>query len=438
MRLQRVVSLLVPVAAAMLVSACSGIGDGSRPESLEIVRNPATVRLGTHSHKSFVCFPDQMVAILTQTNGDQGVFSDRVTWSSSNPEVALISNGDIPFPDDDTQVYARGVLMPQAAGTTTITAKFSNLSASYDVVVEAPESFTLTPADPALALFSSQQMKLEAKLGGYTRDVTAAVNWSFDEAATDDTTDEIATFNSGSAGLILVNKKVGTLTARAKLAACPENSASAQLAANLSSTVTVLPPVSITVARQFDNGDGTVDPIVVGNSEALTVTAHFDGTDKTQDVSGLSGTTAADATIAAGAINRIFGRADGSTTVKVQYPSFAVDGFTQLEATLPVTVITRTLQSIAIVPASPTMTALSSLQLQALATYQDGATQDVTRFVKWTTSDTKLETAGFQAQTAGLLLSLQAENAELTVTATSSKDSTKTATAPLVITALPN
>ena len=113
MRLQRVLSVSASLGLMMLASACNGIGSGSRPEALELRRSQATAILGTETNRTVSCFPDQMAAVMIQTDGREGDFTARVNWTSSNPDVLRVSNGDIEYPDDDTQVFGPGVMLPQ-------------------------------------------------------------------------------------------------------------------------------------------------------------------------------------------------------------------------------------------------------------------------------------------------------------------------------------
>lgn len=435
MRLQRVLSVSASLGLMMLASACNGIGNGSRPEGLEVVRSQGTAILGTKSNKAVVCFPDQMFAVLKQSDGRDGDFTARANWSSSNPEVLKVSNGDIEYPHDESQVFSPGVMLPQKPGTATVTASFSTFSASYDIEVVAPEAMTLEPSYQTAALASTQRLTLTAKIAGYVINVSDKVSWAFDEP---DTT--VANFSSSDRGLVLVDKKEGTLVARPKVLACPENSPSAALVAPLKTTLKARKATSIKVARQFAKEDGSVDPLIVGNSEGLTVTAHFADTDETQDItnSGVLSLSSDKTEVATPSVTtRIFGVADGTANITVKFPSFEIEGVPQVEsAPVPFTVVTRTLQSIALQPTAPEITALSRVQLRTIGTYQDGSTQDITSQTTWELADDDAESAVFVSPN-GTIRSMQSEDGQVTVTATSAKDNTKTLTAPLVIKALP-
>lgn len=420
------VSKLLPVwVTALLLSACGGLGDGSRPETLEIGR-PVTALLGMTSTKVFVCFPEQMQVIATDTDGRRGDFTTRAIWTSSNPEVAQISNGEIQLEDDPTQAYGSGVLIPKSAGTTTITATFSTLSASYEVTVDAPTAITLSPTSQSLAKYSNAPLKIVAVLDGYTRDVTALAKWSIVEAETTEGTTDIATV--GTSGIVTAGKTLGALTARAKFQACPAGSPSAALAENLTTAINVRELAGLTVAREFSA------PLVVGTTEKFTITGTFTGTSETQDLSSQIAFTSGDSTIAGGTSpsNYVIATKAGTTTVTPRYPPTDRDDFPKIMGPdQPVVAVDRTFVSFVVTPETATVSPLGEQQYHAIATYEDGATQDITRHVTWTypqevldevqrkgiTDRSGLISIGSTYLIAGLVKSLQIGDSESTIRA---------------------
>ena len=59
---------------------------------------------------------------LFTRDGSFGDFTQRATWSSSNPAVATVSSGDIVFPGTTDSFYQAGTVIPVAAGNAVITA----------------------------------------------------------------------------------------------------------------------------------------------------------------------------------------------------------------------------------------------------------------------------------------------------------------------------
>ena len=439
MLLARVTKSVSVVMAALVVSACGGLGDGSKPESLEIRRVATSVLLGTNSNKAFVCFPDQLQVVATATDGHLGDFTSRVIWTSSNPDVVAVSNGDIQLPDDATKAYAAGVLIPKAAGTATITAKFSKLSTTYEVVVDEPSSISIEPTSQSLALYSTSLIKVYTVVDGYKRDVTAKATWKIVEADTDTTSTDIGTVGA-TTGAVAANKTLGTLHAKATLSACPEGSALADTAANLLSTINVRALTSLTVTREF--GD-TPPALTLGTTEALTLTGHFSGTSETQDLSTQAAYTSTSTAIAGSTspANLILAASVGSVQITPRYPPTDRTDFTTISAT-PLTVETadRTFTSFVITPATTTVGPFVEKQFHAIATYGDGVTQDITRHVAWALAegssdeDLALVSIGTTYSLAGLAIARQIDDGEVTIAAKrGTGDTAVTQTATLTV-----
>ena len=178
------------------LAGCDTLGEGNTIQKLEIV--PAT-RLtqvenfeqgGTYLVPQ--CLRDELIVLATFTDGSQVNFSGRADWTSSDPGVVRVSNGDIPFvlvannPADDgtfhesTVVeYARGTVVP--VGTpgqgATITAAFAGLSASIDLEIRKPtlrvvrvptDDFTESVTPVPVAQDSVQRLSVLVDFNGRT------------------------------------------------------------------------------------------------------------------------------------------------------------------------------------------------------------------------------------------------------------------------------
>lgn len=121
--------LLLPLGVFAL-TACGVVGKGNAPVSLQI-ESPGN-SLGASAIRAYQCVSDQLAAVLTFADGTTGNFTNRVTWSSSNPSVVYVD-------------ASTGVLSPEAPGTATITATYDTLNATITVAVSA-----LTSADLSL------------------------------------------------------------------------------------------------------------------------------------------------------------------------------------------------------------------------------------------------------------------------------------------------
>ncbi len=134
-------------------------------------------------------------------NGSSSNVLQPVIWSSSLPSVATVSNA----------VGSAGIVNALSAGTTTITAAVGTISATAQITVTAQlVSITVTPANPSVALNSSQSLQLTA-MGNYSdgssNDLTLYAVWS-------DSNSSVATILPNLAGLssaiTLVPVGVGT------------------------------------------------------------------------------------------------------------------------------------------------------------------------------------------------------------------------------------
>ncbi|MDD3762637.1 MAG: Ig-like domain-containing protein [Nevskiales bacterium] len=403
-----------------VLGACNigGIGDGNRLETLSIARQ--TSLLDASSNVSYLCFTDKLQVIGTFTDGGQADYSARATWSSSDPAVVKVSNGDIQLASDPTLAYASGTLVPVATGTATIKVEFVGLSASYDVEVRAPDELYMEQSELTVAPETSAGLTLRASVGGYTLNVTRAAVWSF-EAPNDD----VATIGIGT-GVISAVAPGGPLVATASLDACAGN----PIEQDLKAQVNIEYPTALTLEREFV--DAPNDELIVGTTESLRVTAQFAG-GQTQDLSGLVLLTSDDTAVISPAVllpQIVTAAAVGTAGVKATYggdDGNDEEGDTDpplVESnTVTLNAVERTLDSISIDPVNPTVEALDSQQFEAIGHYDgDTVTQPVTRSVVWASSDTTVATIGTGLFGGGLAVSTKAEDGAVTVTATVGAD----------------
>ncbi|MGH8445047.1 MAG: hypothetical protein ACREVL_07255 [Solimonas sp.] len=417
--------LLAGVCSALLAS-CNGVGDGAKPERLEIVKTNALLGAGAKADTAFVCFPEPLVLVMHFDNGNFDTsFASRARWTSSNTQVARVSNGDIFIPGSDTLVYDNGVLVPGKAGTATLTAKFSDLTATFVVTIAEPQSFTIEPTSLSMAKHSGSSLVVKAKLLGYERDVTALGEWSFtnsDDDTPDDpddnSPDDIARIGTTN-GIVAAGKTLGSRIAQVKYAACPAGPIADQVAA-LKSTVNVRDLKTLTLTGEYPAGQAINLMTVPGTetkvatSQAMTVTGGFgDGVTETQDLSGQVTLKSSDATIALPSATNILAVKAGAVTVTATYPAIGADDkpiFTDVgpvnSGTVAVTVGERTQASVSVTPSTEqTITALDSLQYHAVAKFTDNTTQDVTRHVSWASSNGAVIVVGNGALAGGLAVS---------------------------------
>ncbi len=153
------------LASAVLFSACSSIGDGNGPTSLELF-----VGGDSESGEMFRCQINTPSAILTFDNGTAANFASRATWTSSDPSVLAVSDGDFPAPDG--QFFINGVALPIAPGTATLTVNYLDFEDSIDVTVSEVD-LSVTPKNQTLIQGQSVFMSATGILNGQTAQLAA-------------------------------------------------------------------------------------------------------------------------------------------------------------------------------------------------------------------------------------------------------------------------
>ncbi|MDH4120647.1 MAG: Ig-like domain-containing protein [Deltaproteobacteria bacterium] len=287
----------------------------------------------------------QIIATGTWSDGSSRDITSLVTWSSANTGVATVS--------------ASGLVSGIGAGTVSITATHagSGLSKSATVSVQAASlSFiTISPSSKSMAAGQTVSYTATANYSnGTSADVTSTVVWASSNTA-------IATVNA--AGLA-TGVGAGTATITATLSGTSGS-------ATLTVTSAALTGVSIVAG---------VTQVVAGQALALQAWGSYsDGTsgDLTHVVTWSSANTAVATISPAGVVS---GLAAGSVQI-----SAAHGGFT---GTVTLTVVSATLQSIAVSPANSTLVAGLTQPLTATGVYSNGQSLDITDLVTWTTGST--------------------------------------------------
>lgn len=154
------IAILLPI--VFLVFGCGGGGGGAPPPPLvSIAVTPATASIANGTTRHFT-------ATGTFTDSSTRDISSVVTWTSSNIGVATIS--------------ATGLATAASMGQTTITASsgsISSNSATLTVTAATPVSIAVTPANPIIAIGSTQQFTATGTFSdSTTQNLTASATWS--------------------------------------------------------------------------------------------------------------------------------------------------------------------------------------------------------------------------------------------------------------------
>jgi hypothetical protein len=174
------------------LSATFGIVvEGSTLQSIKItpqnLKLPATIET-------------QLIAMGTFTDGKQLDLTSAVTWTSSTPSVATVSNASV----------NPGVATGVATGGTTVSASFSGITATTNLTVTNATltSIAVTPSNSAINLGTSQAFVAQGSFtDGSTVNITVQVAWSSSNNA-------VATISSNG---VASSASKGTTTIEARL-----------------------------------------------------------------------------------------------------------------------------------------------------------------------------------------------------------------------------
>lgn len=380
------------VASALMLSACGGVGDGIEPVKSALL--PLGGVEGAASTKAYTCLNTSLQLVVTFSNGARGDFSSRAVWRSSNPEFVKVSNADLPVPGQEGSFYGRGVLIPVAAGTSTITAKYLDFSSSIQVVVTDPTNVRIIPAEADVAVGALSDLSLSADLDGVTGAIDSLATWSFVTA-----NDSVATIASAT-GLITGVAEGGPLSAKASIPGC-----TASVFSNVTAPVNVSPLSSLALTKEFNDRS----QLLVGTTERITATGTL-ANGKTQDLSGQVTFTSSDSasiTFLVGSLrNLVFASKEAASpidlTASFSYTISDGDSSTTDPTSTPVvapkisiTPVAGTLSKVTVSPATSDIAPGATLVLKATGEYTTTATiptQDITRHVTWSSADTTLVT----------------------------------------------
>lgn len=316
------------------------------------------------------------------TDGSTRDLTTLVTWSSSSTAKATI----------DTFGVARGV----SPGIVTITAVSGTVTGSAQLTVTLPvlQAIAITPAAAKFPRNQNFQMTATGTYSdGSTQDVTSLVTWASSNPA-------VATITAS--GGVARGIAVGTVTLTATSDAISATTTLEIKAGSLQSiTIT---PNNATIA--------------LGLTSAMTATGNLsDGT--TLPLTSLVTWSASPAnfgTITPAGLLQTVGQ--GLVTITATFG--AVSGTGRM------TVVAPTVSSVSISPAAPLIAKGSLQQLQAIATYTDGSTTNVTSSATWTSSVPAVATVG---GSTGLARAFTTGTTTISATALS-----KTGTATLTVT----
>lgn len=168
---------LAPLLCLLLLAACSAdVGEGRGPESLHIVTEDGE----GESFETFECAAVTLYALARFAGNDAQLenVSNRALWTSSDPGVAQVSNGELPLPDG-SGYYGPGAVIALRPGSALITAEYGSLRAQFALSASPIGELRIEPALARLAPETEQTFELTTTVGtsSVPVDVTAAAAW---------------------------------------------------------------------------------------------------------------------------------------------------------------------------------------------------------------------------------------------------------------------
>ena len=387
----------------------------------------------------------------TYNNGETENITDSVSWQSSAPNVATVSNTGL----------ASGV----SSGNAQIWVNEGSVDAMVTLTVSPATlvSLATTPQSASIANGTSQQFHAMGTLSdGSTQDLTNTVSWSSSNSGAA-TMNASGLATSSGVGTTTIAAQSGTVTTSSTLNVTSATAVSVSVTPNapslaagqtlqLLATATFTDGTSqdVTASATYLSSDSgavkissaglltamssgsaivtvivgntsTTIPITITNSvlssitispsqvsvaagiaQQLTATGCFsDGS--TSDLSSIVAWSSSNAHIASVDIHgKLTAAATGSVTIT------AVDG--SVNSSVPATVTAATIQTIAITPASSTLAAGQSQQFAAVAEFSDGSQQTVTDSVHWSVGASALASVSNAAGSQGLVTAKAAGN----------------------------
>ncbi|MCR9388683.1 Ig-like domain-containing protein [Vibrio metoecus] len=371
------------VGSSQLVASFSGLE--SNEVSINVTPAELTQIQVTPSTNSLAKgLNQQLNAIAIFTDATTQDVTSTVSWTSTDPNIAT--------------VQPSGLLVSVSKGSVDVIASLSSVTSNVAKVAITDALVTglqITPATVSLAQGFTQPLTAIATYSDATTgDVSSVVSWSSDNTS-------VAIVDSDG---VLKAQSVGSA------------SVSASIDGVVSNTSTITVTAAVVTALQIT--PGTVS-LPLGLTRQLTAIATYsDAT--TSDVTATVSWSSADISVAVVDLSGMLSTGSIGTSNITAH----LDGVDS--NVIPVQITDSVVTAVQITPASILLPKGSTQQLNAIATYSDLTTQDVTSTVSWVSGDTNVTTIS----SLGLL---SAENVGMT-TVTASVDGVTSNTASVEVT----
>jgi uncharacterized protein YjdB len=355
---------------------------------VSMVITPATFSLAAGFSQQFTAtgfFSDTSRQDLTET----------AAWTSDKVATATVSNVA------GTKGLAKGVAM----GDAVLTASIGNnpavtATAALNVKSALPRTLEISPANPQVALGTTTTLSVQGTFtDGSKQDLTNVVTWSSEKT-------NIATISNAAGSNGKVSPiAMGTSTITASYTYAPNQTLTGTTVLTVSTAL--LKSIAVTAA-------GSVTTIEKATTLQLTATGTYtDGTTANLTKAVTWAASNAKATVSNTAATAGLVTAVDTGAVTISATSTAPSSTNQpVVGSLDLTINDGKLLSIAVTPATPSIAIGTKLQFVATGTFNDGAKQDITSSVTWSSdAATKATVDG-----AGLAAGVAEGTANITAT----------------------
>jgi trimeric autotransporter adhesin len=309
-------------------------------------------------------------AVGTFTDGSTRDLTTQATWTSSNTAVATVGS-------------SYGLAKGLTPGTTTITATVSTVSVSVTLTVTNATlmAISVTPTGTTIAPATNLTFTATGTFSDSSTQIcTSEVTWASDNVA-------VATVGSGS---VVTAVAPGTANISAAFngvtGSAPLNVSSATLVSIAVNPATaVLAPAS----RRAYTAIGTFS-----DGSAQNITTAVTWTSSAPNVASITN------------YGQVTGQSAGTATITAQLGPVSGTGSLVVESS--------PLISVQVTPNGATVAQQTAAQLNAIGTFADGSTENLTNSVSWTSSPLSVATVSETAGTSGLASGIAPGTATIT------------------------
>lgn len=401
-------------AAVFLLAACKNsnpVGEGTGPTDLWIRSGISTSGVQIIECGTTVL---QAIARFEGDHDSQSDVSSRVIWTSSNPGVIDVSNGDLETYPGSGSYFPVGTVVARTTGVATIRASYGDgaLTASFGIDAKPIKGMRIWPELTRMAPNSQAKFFLyvDPENDALEQDLTGSAVWSIPSSS------PAGYITSGSTVQGSTNPLDTPFTLEARLYTCDQKITRTISLGKVSGlNLSYEQPTGAKVPLGIDDRV-RVDAVfedasaIPQNLSSQLVIKNADGYDP--DIASTS-TATATTTVTSGSTAQLgandyllIGGLQDKKPVKLQL-TYDKSGLNLVALTREYTFTDIDVTSLRVDPASVDLTFPDLGQLSAYATFQDGIERPFTRFVTWSTEYVDLlSSVGANGINGGLLTPL--------------------------------